>query len=248
MKKTNILQKIRIILSSAFLTVYFSSIVLWRRKHLDRKGFDHFIRRWAKCILKQVNARYHIHNPHHTHIDPTKPTIIMCNHSSLYDIPLILLSLPGSIRMFAKKELARIPIMGRMMQHFEFPFIDRFNRKQIIKDLNHAKRLMESGIILWIAPEGTRSLDGQLGPLKDGGFLTALQAHAQIIPVGIRHAHQLLPAKTWQFHLDTDIDIHIGQIIETTHMDKKDRKTLQQSVEQQLRQLLAQDQPSSQQT
>jgi 1-acyl-sn-glycerol-3-phosphate acyltransferase len=72
----------------------------------------------------------------------------MSNHRSHYDIPLIFLSLPGSIRMLTKKELFNIPIWGRGLRAAEFLSIDRRDHAQAMKDMEYAKERMQSGIVL----------------------------------------------------------------------------------------------------
>jgi len=134
----------------------------------------------------------------------------MSNHASLYDIPIILASLPGSIRMIAKRELSYIPYFGTSLKHSEFIFIDRKNRLKAIEDLKIAKRNMLNGIVVWAAPEGTRSRNGVLGPFKKGIFKLAQEIDAIIIPVVIIGSRQLLPAKTWQFHPGQHIIVRIG--------------------------------------
>lgn len=113
--------------------------------------------------------------------------------------------------------------MGKAMQAAEFPFIDRKNRYQAIKDLAFAKKLMESGIVLWVAPEGTRSKDGKLAHFKKGAFITAIESNATIIPIGIRGANNILPARTFNIHLKQEAEIHVGKAIDTTEftMDNK---------------------------
>ncbi len=56
--------------------------------------------------------------------------------------------------------------MGFAMKAAEYPFINRKNRRQAIQDLDQVKQLLQSGIVMWLAPEGTRSKDGKLGPFK----------------------------------------------------------------------------------
>ena len=63
--------------------------------------------------------------------------MIMLNYRGLYDIPLIMLSLPGSIRMLTKKELFKVPIWDRGLQAEEFISIDRFDLEQAKKDLQN---------------------------------------------------------------------------------------------------------------
>jgi 1-acyl-sn-glycerol-3-phosphate acyltransferase len=163
----------------------------------------------------------------------------MCNHTSLYDIPISYKAFSGySIRMLAKKEMFKIPVMGKGMQAAEFPFVDRKNRHQAIKDLAYAKQLMESGIIIWIAPEGTRSKDGRLKPFKKGAFITAIEAKAMIIPMGIRGAFSILPARSRQFNLDQTAEIHIGEPIDAAEYTLENKEELIQAVYQSISQLV----------
>lgn len=181
---------------------------------ISRKWCDEEIQRWVTRLAKIVRVNLKIINPYEVKPQKNEATIIMCNHSSLYDIPLSLLAFPqNSVRMLAKKELFKVPIMGKGMMAAEFPFIDREDRRQAIKDLEKVKELLNSGIIMWIAPEGTRSKDGKLQTFKKGGFITAIKTNATIIPIGIRGANHILSARSKQFNLNQIAEVHIGKPI-----------------------------------
>jgi 1-acyl-sn-glycerol-3-phosphate acyltransferase len=168
-----------------------------------------------------------------------RPVILMSNHSSLYDIPLIFTALPGSIRMLTKKELFRVPIWGRGLTAGEFISIDRKDREQAIRDLAVARDKMSSGIVLWVAPEGTRSRDGRLGEFKKGGFMLALETGATIIPIGIRGAAGVLPAKTLRFELGREAEVRIGAPIEASTYTLERRDELMEHVAEAIRELAA---------
>lgn len=234
--KANKLQIIWIMLRSGlemaricFSIIYFSFV-----GKLPRDKANQIARDWANRILKIIKLTYTVHNPHNIDFNQYNPCIVMTNHSSLYDIPISFAALPGSIRMIGKKELFRIPIFGHAMHKGEILCIDRYNRPQAIKDLQLARDKIKSGLILWIAPEGTRSPDGKLLPLKKGGFIMAIDAKAYIIPVRIEGAHKILPKKTWQFHLNQHVDIHIGQPIDASQYTLDNKKALMELVKEQL--------------
>ncbi|MFA6038507.1 MAG: lysophospholipid acyltransferase family protein [Legionellales bacterium] len=180
---------------------------------------DTIIKNWARALLQIVNVKPQVIGKlpvYKTH----QPYIIMSNHASLYDIPIILDTLPGSIRMIAKKELSYIPYFGTSLKNSEFIFIDRKNRQQAILDLQKAKAKMLDGIIIWAAPEGTRSREGQLGVFKKGIFKLAKETDAIIIPVSIKGARQLLPPKTWRFNPGQAVFVHIGEPIVARDFDE----------------------------
>lgn len=240
--KASKLKTIWIIVLSICLTgvICFRAIVRQLFGTINRQWVNQTMNAWADKILNLLKVTCHIHNPHRVSPKPGEPTIIMCNHSSLYDIPISLKAFPNeSIRMLSKKELSKIPIMGKGMSAAEFPFIDRKNRTQAIEDLNHMQDLLKSGIVMWIAPEGTRSKDGKLAPFKKGGFITAIKAGAKIIPIGIRGAHEILPARTWQVNMNQTAEVRIGEPIDASQFTLQNKETLIEKVHQAIQALMA---------
>lgn len=239
--KASVFQTTRIIILSVFYTVVTCSRAIIRSffGKINREWVDKEMHRWVDNILEQVKVDYQIINPHHVEPKKREPTIIMCNHTSLYDIPLSIKAFPNhSIRMLAKKELSKIPVMGKAMKVAEFPFIDRHNRRQAIEDLKYVQKLLDSGIVMWIAPEGTRSKTGKLASFKKGAFITAIQAKATIIPIGILGAYDILPAKTYQFNISQKAEIRIGQPIDASEYSLEDKEALIDKVHQAMEELL----------
>ncbi|KTC76804.1 1-acyl-sn-glycerol-3-phosphate acyltransferase [Legionella brunensis] len=204
-----------------------------------RTWVDKTIHNWANHLLNLVGVKCKVINPYGVEPKTGEATIIMCNHSSLYDIPISFKAFPNhSIRMLAKKELSKIPIMGKGMMAAEFPFIDRKHRHQAIKDLEAMHKLLESGIVMWIAPEGTRSKDGKLAAFKKGAFITAIEAKATIIPIGIRGAYHILPARTTQININQTAEIHIGQPIDASQYSPENKEELVKRVHQSMEKLV----------
>ncbi|MDF1684679.1 MAG: lysophospholipid acyltransferase family protein [Legionellaceae bacterium] len=209
-----------------------------------RAWVDARMQLWAKQTLSLWNISCSVHNPKNVHPKPGQPTIIMCNHSSLFDIPLTYHAFPKtSLRMLAKKEMSRYPIMGRGMRASEFPFVDRKNRRQAIQDLEYIHGLLESGIVMWIAPEGTRAMDGRVGPFKKGGFITAIQTKATIIPIGVRGAFDIIPAKTYDFYLNQTGEVHIGEPIDASQFSLDNKEELIELTRKSIKKLAGDDKP-----
>jgi len=203
------------------------SVLKSRFSTSTREWVNKTLRNWAKRTLNLIGVKCVVINPYNVAPQPGTPTIIMCNHSSLYDIPISLQAFPdSSVRMLTKKEMYKWPIIGKGMVAAEFPFIDRHNRSQAMKDLEIMQKLLQSGIVLWVAPEGTRSRDGKLAQFKKGSFITAITTKATIIPIGIRGAHDILPARTYRFNLNQTAEIHIGQAIDAAEYTLENKEEL----------------------
>lgn len=217
------------------------------RNTLNRSWTDEALHHWVDQLLNAVQVKYKIINPFNVRPQKGKATIIMCNHSSAYDIPLTFKAFPHhSIRMLSKKELSKIPLMGKAMAAAEFPFIDRKNKYQAVKDLAFVQQLMNSGIVIWIAPEGTRSKDGTLGSFKKGGFITAIQSKATIIPIGIRGANHILPARSFNIHLKQKAEIHIGKPIDASQFTLENKEELIKQTFNAIKELIGENKTQAQ--
>lgn len=214
------------------------SIIMRMLNKINRSWVDKTIQIWVNRVLNLAKVNCIIVNPNHVEPKPGQATIIMCNHSSALDIPLSLYAFRNhSLRMLAKKEMSKIPIIGKGMKASEFPFVDRKNRHQAIKDLNAMQELLKSGIVMWIAPEGTRSPTEALGTFKKGGFITAINAKATIIPIGIRGANNILPARTLQLSLDETAEIHIGTPVDASKYTLETKEALIEKIYLQIKEL-----------
>jgi 1-acyl-sn-glycerol-3-phosphate acyltransferase len=118
-------------------------------------------------------------------IDRNKSYIIMANHQSLFDVFVIPCSIPK-------------PFVGvEASYHFDYPFwgwiikkwgnipINRENRDKAIKSIQKAEEVLKDGLSIGILPEGHRTITGQTGAFKKGGFHLAKNTGADILPLGI---------------------------------------------------------------
>jgi 1-acyl-sn-glycerol-3-phosphate acyltransferase len=126
-------------------------------------------------------------------IDQSGTYIFMSNHVSNLD-PLILCPLiPRRTSILAKKEIWRIPILGRALDLAEIVPVERENRDAAIQSIRRAGEVMRHGINMTLYPEGTRSRDGRLLPFKKGPFHLAAETGFSIVPITILGTYEMLP-------------------------------------------------------
>ena len=87
--------------------------------------------------------------------------VFMANHQSLYDIAVLLATVPVPVRFLAKRSLFRLPFFGWGLAAAGFVPIDRVDRSRAKEAFRHALGALEEGMAIAIFPEETRSLDGQ---------------------------------------------------------------------------------------
>lgn len=182
---------------------------------------------WARKLLDSAEVSLEIQGAENV---PEGPLVLMSNHRSYYDIPTVFCTVPGRVRMVAKKELFRVPIFGRAMLAAGFVKIDREQRHAAIASLKESERLLQGGTRVWIAPEGTRSKDGRLGTFKSGGFHLALQARVPILPIALQGTQNILPAAGLVVRKGAHVTATILPAIDAAAYGPEGRKDLMRDV------------------
>jgi len=124
--------------------------------------------------------------------DP-RNTVIMANHVSHLDAPVLLQALGIDFKAVAKKEVFYFPVFNSVLRFAGFIEVDRADRTQATRAIARAVDSLKNGNCFLIFPEGTRSRTGELGPFKKGGFVVAMEAGSRIVPVALQGTRELMP-------------------------------------------------------
>lgn len=162
------------------------------RGSLTPEQCDERLQLWSRRLLVQAGVTLRVEGLERAPANET--FVVMSNHQSHYDIPVMFQALQRRVRMVAKTELFKIPGWGPAMRAAGFVEVDRKDRVAAIQSLESAKQALKQGTSIWIAPEGTRGPGGKLLPFKQGGFHLALSTGARILPVSIDGTDKVLPA------------------------------------------------------
>lgn len=119
--------------------------------------------------------------------------IFMSNHVSNLDPPIQIPALPKRTSVMVKKELFKVPILGRAMRMGDLVPVDRGNRDAGIEAVNAAKAVVAKGLNMTIYVEGKRSFDGKLLPFKKGPFYLAMECGVPVVPMTIVGTHYAMP-------------------------------------------------------
>src|SRR5580658_475384 len=126
-------------------------------------------------------------------IDPERNYIFMSNHISNLDPPITLPLLRRRSSVMVKKELFRVPILGRIMLIGSLVPVDRSNRDAGITAVRDAVKAIGQGLNMTIYVEGKRSFDGKLLPFKKGPFYLAEECNVPIVPITISGTEAVMP-------------------------------------------------------
>jgi 1-acyl-sn-glycerol-3-phosphate acyltransferase len=145
-------------------------------------------RLWARGMLFCWGVKVEVINA----VPAGRPRVIMPNHRSLVDIPVIFVAVPDRIVFLAKKSLFRIPFLGWAMSAAGFIPVDRADRSTALATFKRAKEELREGLSILLFPEETRSTVEGLLPFKKGGFLLSRATGAPILPLGIHGADAVI--------------------------------------------------------
>lgn len=150
---------------------------------VDRRGrLAHGCARiWARLILATTGVRTAARGVER--VDRHAPYVFVSNHQSIYDIPVLFVSLPLQLRIIAKASLGRFPVLGWHLRWTGHLLVDR--ARVGAGTLKRVARMMRRGHSLIVFPEGTRSRDGRVGRFRRGLFLLAIEAGLPVVPVAV---------------------------------------------------------------
>jgi 1-acyl-sn-glycerol-3-phosphate acyltransferase len=129
-------------------------------------------------------------------IDSRKPYVFMSNHVSHADSPALAAVISHPLHWVFKKELSKIPVFGWVLLACGQIRIDRSDPEKSKAALQEAFSGLSGNNSVMIYPEGTRSRDGKLQPLKKGGFWIAVHAGLPIVPVRVSGTREIVAAGT----------------------------------------------------
>ncbi len=195
----NFIRLILIVISSVLLATL--SILSTPLNYFKGIGTYIVYRTFARTVLFLCGARLEV--SFKTPIDKDKQFIIVSNHLSYLDIPVVMVALKNNIRFIYKKQLTKVPVFGWSMYLGGYVPIDRTNARSAIESLKKAAQRMKSGFSIAIFPEGTRSKSGVTGEFKKGIFMLADFAEAQILPVSISGSNKILQKDSYKIHPGT---------------------------------------------
>jgi len=200
---------------------------------VDRKGVIWWpvSRFWGATVLAVVSRDISVRGLEH--IKAENGAILMANHTSHLDPPLLIAMSKIPIRFLTKKILFYFPFFGWSLWMTGHIPINRSDRTSAFSSLDQAAELIASGRAVAIFPEGTRSDADILNPFKKGGFVIAVKGNIPIIPVGIAGTQQLMP-KGWCWMSRGPIRVVLGEPIDTSEYTLDNKEELMAIVRERI--------------
>ncbi|MBR1878305.1 MAG: 1-acyl-sn-glycerol-3-phosphate acyltransferase [Paludibacteraceae bacterium] len=196
-----------LVVLTIFTAIFTICFVRWRNAEFVHKEQQFWSRAFFWLMLLPVSV------DGAEHIQKGQSYVFVANHQSMFDVWLVYGWLPVIFKWLMKAELRKVPFVGTACKAAGHIFVERRNAKASLESLKEVEKQLSNGVCTVIFPEGTRSLNGEVGRFKRGAFQIALELGLPVIPLSLDGCFEVLP-KGKPFVSWHPVSMHIGEPID----------------------------------
>jgi 1-acyl-sn-glycerol-3-phosphate acyltransferase len=172
----------------------------------NKRSFSQQAFRWIIVALFRLLVRIEVEGMEN--FAQSGPLLLASNHLHILDAPIALIFIPRRMTSFVKSKWKKPPFNWLMACMGDVIYANKADHHALQEGI----KVLQSGRVLALAPEGTRSRTGGLGKGQAGVALLALKAHAPILPVAAYGQEQAM--RYWKRLRRVPVHIRVGQLIE----------------------------------
>jgi 1-acyl-sn-glycerol-3-phosphate acyltransferase len=158
-------------------------------------GLRWLLRAFARLLVRASGMRIEVDGLGHLHA--ADPAVLVANHASYLDGPLLFALLDRPVRFVAKRELASHAGLRRVLRAAGVAWVERFDAERGVEDTQALVRHAQAGETLVFFAEGTFTRAPGLRPFRMGPFVTAAQAGVPVVPVALAGTRSILRDGQW---------------------------------------------------
>lgn len=202
---------------------------------VSKKSAVNFARRmgkiWGKFFIYITGSKVEVIYKDRENFEKIKDQacVVVANHQSNMDIPLLLGYLPKEIGFLAKKEMENWPIIGMWMKNIQCIFLNRKDPREGIKSIKEGIEKIKNGYSVVVFPEGTRSETGEIGEFKKGTFKLASDSGVIILPITIKGTLNIQGKGTYKI-TGSKVILIVDKYIEVKNLEREEKKELSKKV------------------
>lgn len=190
----------------------------------DKKFWSYYPPKyWSKIVCRAALSRIKVVRK--GNLDPNQSYVFVPNHQGVFDIFLIYGYLGCNIKWVQKKELRKIPFVGKASEMAGHVFVDQSSLKSMKETIHNAANEIKDGISMTIFPEGARTFDGKIGRFKKGAFIIATELGLPVVPLTVNGPFDRMKIHTYLLN-PGKLELVIHEPIPTKGLSEEDIPTL----------------------
>jgi 1-acyl-sn-glycerol-3-phosphate acyltransferase len=158
----------------------------------SKRKITHWLLSWQSLILTMILPIWKIKIEGREKGIKETPCVIISNHQSILDI-LLINCLRYRFKWISKIENVKVPVLGLYLRMADYITVDRGNKESKEEMYEKSYKYLKDGTSIMMFPEGTRSVDCEIGFFKRGAFQLAIDAQVPILPIVLDGSGGVLP-------------------------------------------------------
>jgi 1-acyl-sn-glycerol-3-phosphate acyltransferase len=205
-----------------------SRVALWMAHHW-----------WGPIVVAGAMAKLRVRGLEF--IESDKTYLVVANHQSYFDIPVLYSALPAPLHFLGLDYLAKLPGIGHFGKAVGTIYLSKASPFRAGKAALELVNYLREGRTTVIFPEGARSWDGQVKAFSPSLFNSAILAKTEILPLAIVNSRSVMPRGGGFLFRPACVEVRIGRPIPTRDLETSDRNALAQATWDQINTLLVGD-------
>ncbi len=180
----------------------------YTREPLESRVLYHLFKWSVVNPLMHTYFRGRIYGVNNVPLD--QPLIVVSNHASYFDPPILSCAIRRPVAFMAKEELFKVPVLKQAITLYGAYPVKRTSADR--SAIRSACESLHEGWATGVFLEGTRTPDGRITHPKLGAAMIAAKTHAPILPVSLWGTHKILRRGS-PIPRPVPITVRIGELI-----------------------------------
>lgn len=147
--------------------------------------FERYMRTWTRVGLEVAGVEVDASEGPLPAPPPGRARLVVANHRSAVDIPILLTWFGGSVLSHAGVEA--MPLLGTAAQKAQTIFVDRDSKQSGARAIRAIREHLQRGRTINVFPEGTTFAGDEVRPFNAGAFAAGRNLDLEVIPVGLAY-------------------------------------------------------------
>ncbi|WP_071189763.1 lysophospholipid acyltransferase family protein [Trichormus sp. NMC-1] len=159
-------------------------------------------------------------------VPQTGPLLVVSNHASYFDPPIVSSCVRRPVAYMAKEELFKVPVLAQAIKLYGAYPVSRGSADRTA--IRSALECLDNGWAVGVFLEGTRTPDGRITDPKRGAALLAAKAKVPFLPVSLWGTDKILQPGS-SLPRSVPLTVRIGKLIDApSSTNKQELETLTQ--------------------
>jgi len=203
-------------------------------KHESRQIIYKHMQELAKNLVSSTGMELEVRGKEN--LPKQGPVLYVATHKSVFDIVILLTIIDDPTIFIGKKEVQKMPFVNQWFDAIGCIYIDREDKRKALQSILEGISELKNGQSIVLFPEGTRNMNNEILPFKEGGFKLASKSNAPIIPIALSNTYKVFEEK--KRIQKTKVVVNIGKPIEVGELTKEEIAYLPKLVEEKVGKLM----------